>query len=79
MHLLIEDAAEGFGGQSGAVDNYISLLSGVMGVRCVSDVFADSSFEHSPILDTLANQPWQVDGCIDADRCPFLGIVNPGS
>lgn len=42
----------------------------------ISDVLEDRSFEYRAILHTLANEPGQVDGCVDADGGKLLGIVN---
>jgi hypothetical protein len=46
----------------------------MMGVGCIGDMLNHSSFEDSAVLDALTDQPWQVNGCVDADRCKFLCI-----
>lgn len=38
-----------------------------MGICSISNVFEDAPLEYHAVLAALTDQPWQVDGRVDAD------------
>lgn len=76
MHVLILDSAQFQGGETGAVDDNVGFLAGMMRAGCVGDVLEDCTLEHDAILAALGDQPGEVDGCVDADGGPVGSVVD---
>lgn len=44
--------------------------------RCLGDVFENCPFEHHSVLETLRDQPGQINCCVYAHRREDCGMVN---
>lgn len=48
----------------------------MMSLGSVGDMLQRSSFEYTPVLHALTDQPWEVDRSVDADGGELLSIVD---
>lgn len=79
VHFAIGDSTQLFRGYSGAIDDNVSFLSGVVGVGSLRDVRERGAFEDCTLLKTLSNEPRQIHRCVDAHRRELLCIVDSRS
>lgn len=63
----VGDAAEGAGAEAGAVEGYGGGGAGVVEVFGLVYVGEDGSFYNDSVLQTLAEEPGEVDGGVHAD------------
>lgn len=66
-HGLVRDAAELEGAEARRVDDDGGRLAGVAELLGLVDVGEDGALEDDAVLEALADEPWEVDGGVDAD------------
>lgn len=67
VHRVVENATKGLGRQPSAVNHDIGLLARVVSISSLRDVLDYCSLEDGTVFHTLANKPWKIDCCINAD------------